>query len=396
MPAGPLAPYAAGYGSWLAARGYSRWTVAHRLRQLDLLSRWLEDEGLRPDELTPERVERFVAALRAGGRSTWLATRSMALPVGYMRELGVVPAAASTVVDDPLERLLVGYRRYLFEERGLTPHTVCGRYEPIARLFLSGRVGPDGLGLESLTTADVSLFLATECPKLSISGARELVWGLRSLLRYLHVEGLTRLPLQWAVPGVADLRDRTLARGLEPAVVKKLLASCDRRRLVGKRDYAILLLLARLGVRAREVVRLQLEDVDWRAGELLVRGKGGRYDRLPLPNDVGEAMVSYLRRRPRVESRALFLRVTAPIGPMTSDAVGGLVKAACCRAGVPEVRSHRLRHTAATEMLKAGASLPEIGQVLRHREQKTTAIYAKVDRRALRALARPWPEGGAA
>jgi integrase/recombinase XerD len=396
VASGPLAPYAAGYGSWLAARGYSRWTIGHRLWQLDLLSRWLERERLRPDGLTPERVGAFLEARRAAGYSTWLSARSTALPLGYLRELGVVPAAtAPAAVDDPLERLLAGYRRYLFDERGLTEHTVFARYEPTARLFLSRRLGPDGLGLERLSGADVSLFLAAECPKRSVSAARDLVSGLRSLLRYLHLTGAIPAALEWAVPAVADLRDRSLPRGLDPAVVKRMLSSCDRRRTVGRRDYAILLLLARLGLRAGEVAAIELDDLDWRVGELLVHGKGGRHDRLPLPADVGEAIVSYLRRRRQTDSRALFLRVVAPVGAIHSSAVSAIVRTACTRAGVPSVGAHRLRHTAATEMLKAGASLAEIGEVLRHREQKTTARYAKVDRKALRVLARPWPGGGA-
>ena len=231
-----------------------------------------------------------------------------------------------------------------------------------------------------------------------MSGARDLVCALRSLLRYLHLSGLIDAPLVWAVPSVADLRDRTLPRGLEPAAIKKLLASCDRRTLIGRRDYAILLLLSRLGLRAGEVAAIELDDIDWRAGLLLVRGKGSRHDTLPLPVDVGEALVAYLRRRPRCECRTVFLRVAAPREGMHRCTVAWVVRAACDRAGLPRVGAHRLRHTAASEMLRQGASLAEIGQVLRHREQKTTAIYAKVDRNALRALARPWPsqEGGAA
>jgi len=189
VPAGPLAWYAAGCGSWLAERGYSRWTVAHRLRQLDLLSRWLEHEGLRPDELTSGQVERFAAALRAGGRSTWLAARGMSLPMGYLRELGVAPAVAALVVDDPVERLLTDCGRYLFDERALTEHTVLVRYVPAARLFLGGVLEADGSGLERVTAADVSGFWAGECPRHSVAGARELVWALRSFLRYLHVAG---------------------------------------------------------------------------------------------------------------------------------------------------------------------------------------------------------------
>jgi site-specific recombinase XerD len=355
---------------------------------LAALSRWLEAEGLGAGELTAERAELFVAARRRAGLRSWVSPRCVALPLAYLREVGVAPPPVPVVADGPVEVLLEGYREYLLVERGLARSTVV-RYECIARVFLEQR--PVGLELERLTAADVSAFLARECPRRSVGGARKLVESLRPLLRYLHVTGLIDTPLVWAVPGVADLRDRSLPRWLEPEVVAGLLASCDRRRTVGRRDYAILLLLGRLGLRAGEVGAIELEDLDWRRGEIVIRGKGDRRDRLPLPVDVGEALVSYLRRRGRVESRALFVKVNAPAGRLDGDAVRGVVKDACVRAGVPRVGAHRLRHTAATTMLREGASLPEIAQVLRHREIKTTAIYAKVDRTRLRALAMPWP-----
>jgi integrase/recombinase XerD len=393
---GPLAPYAAGFASWLESRAYSPWAAADRLYQFDQLSRWLEREGLGVGELTGEQAERFAEARRAAGLVSWASPQSVALPLGYLRQLGTAPISTPVCPEGPLEELLAGYRRYLSIERGLSDHTVLDAYGPAARLFFSGWESPDGLGLERLSAADVTSFLARECPKRSVSGARDLVCALRSLLRYLHLTGLIAAPLVWAVPSVADLRDRTLPRGLQPAAVGKLLASCDRRGLVGRRDFAILLLLARLGLRAGEVAAIALDDLDWRAGLLLVHGKGSREDVLPLPTDVGEAIVSYLRRRPRCRCRALFLRVTAPREGLNRCTVAWVVRAACDRAGLPRVGAHRLRHTAATEMLRAGASLPEIGQVLRHREQKTTAIYAKVDRTGLRALARPWPSPGGA
>lgn len=388
---GPLAPYAAGFESWLRSRAYSLPATGDRLYQFDQLSRWLERAGLGVGELTGEQAERFVAARRAAGRVTWVTPQSVMLPLVYLRELGVAPMPMLEVVEGPLEELLADYYRYLLVERGLSQHTVVDAYGPVARLFLTEREGPDGCELERLCAEDVSVFLARECPKRSVTGARDLVCALRSLLRYLHLAGRIEAPLVWAVPSVADLRDRTLPRGLEPAAVNKLLASCDRRTLAGRRNYAILLLLVRLGLRAGEVAAIQLEDIDWRAGLLLVRGKGNRQDVLPLPVDVGEAIVSYLRRRPRCECRALFVRVTAPRRELNRSTIGWVVRAACDRAGLPRVGAHRLRHTAATEMLRKGASLAEIGQVLRHREQKTTAIYAKVDRTALKALARPWP-----
>lgn len=392
---GPLAQYSAEYSSWLASREYSRWAAADRLYQLDQLSRWLAREGLAAGDLTGGQAERFAGARRAAGVVSWSSPRSVALPLEFLRGLGAVPPPASVRPDGPLQELLADYGRYLSVERGLCDHTVFDAYVPAARLFLSsvpgGVNGPD---LGRLAAADVSSFLARECPKRSGSGARDLVCALRSLLRYLHLAGLIGAPLVWAVPSVADLRDRSLPRGLDPAAVRRLLASCDRRRLVGRRDFAILLLLSRLGLRAGEVAAIGLDDIDWRAGLLLVHGKGSREDVLPLPTDVGEAIVSYLLRRPRCQCRALFVRMIAPRRGMDRCTVAWVVRAACDRAGLPRVGAHRLRHTAATQMLRGGASLPEIGQVLRHREQKTTAIYAKVDHTALRLLARPWPVDG--
>jgi integrase/recombinase XerD len=325
---------------------------------------------------------------------TWVSSQSLALPLEYLRELGVVPVPAPPLAQGPCEELLAEYRRYLLVERQLSEHTVLDAYVPAARLLLEGWERLDGLGPERLSAADVSMFVARECPKRSVSAARDLVCALRSFLRYLHLAGVIEAPLVWAVASVADLRDRTLPRGVEPTVVRELLASCDRRTLVGRRDHAILLLLSRLGLRAGEVAAITLDDLDWGGGLLLVHGKGSRQDLLPLPVDVGEAIVSYLRRRPRCECRGLFVRVNAPRGRLNRSTVAWVVRAACDRAGLPRVGAHRLRHTAATEMLRHGASLVEIGQVLRHREPKTTAIYAKVDRRALSALARPWPSPG--
>ncbi len=189
----------------------------------------LSARGLASGELTEEQAERFIAARRAAGRVTWVAPQSVTLPLGYLHELGVVPMPAPAVAQGALEELLEDYRRYLLIERRLSEHTVVDAYVPAARLFLVGREGPDGLGLERLCAADVSSFLARECPKRSVSGARDLVCALRSLLRFLHLAGLIDAPLVWAVPSIADLRDRTLPRGLEPGAVKKLLASCDRR-----------------------------------------------------------------------------------------------------------------------------------------------------------------------
>ena len=264
----------------------------------------------------------------------------------------------------------------------------------LASLFLGeypgaavGQPGPDA--------AAVSAFCARELPRRSRAGAADLATALRSFLRFLHVEGLVAAPVAQAVPAVANRKGRGLPRALPPATVTRLLASCDRRTRLGRRDYAMLMLLARLGLRAGEVASLSLDDLGWRAGELIVHGKGGRDDRLPLPCDVGAALAAYLRSRPRADTRAVFLRATAPAGAITSAAVTWAVYNACDRSGVPRAGAHRLRHSLATQMLAAGSSLTEVGQVLRHARVATTAIYAKVDYRALDALVLPWPGGGA-
>jgi len=304
-----------------------------------------------------------------------------------------MPENSVEVAPRELEEVAVGYRRYLLVERGLSVATVdC--YEPRARRFLAQLGGDGGLRLAELTAADVSGFLASACPRHGATSAQLLASVIRSLLRYVYRAGLIAAPLEWAVPAVAALKGRSLPQALDSATITVLLRTCEHRRTVGRRDYAILLLLSRLGLRASEVAGLKLDDVSWRAGELVVRGKGGRVDSLPLPVDVGEALASYLQRRPSGSDgcRALFMKVVAPTGPMSRYAVGAVVREACWRAGMPRMGCHRLRHTAATGMLRSGATLEEIGQVLRHRERRTTAIYARVDRDTLRAVAMPWPE----
>lgn len=376
----------------LIARGYSPSAVRLRLWQMDHISRWLDGEGLVAGELTPAVVEPFLATRRAAGYRTWLSPRSMVLPLGYLRAVGAIPVVAPVVVDGPVEELLAGFRCYLLVERGLAAGTV-GDYQRIGRLFLE-QTAAAKIAPERLSAREVTGFLARECPARSVPSAKYLVCGLRSLLRYLHLVGVTSVSLADAVPGVAAATER-LPPAVPPAVVARLLSGCDRRRTVGRRDYAILLLLSRLGLRAGEIAALRLEDVEWRTGELLVRGKGDRHDRLPLPADVGAAIVSYVRRRGRQEVRELFVRVNAPHGALRSSAVGAVVHDACVRAGIEPIRSHRLRHTAATGMLRAGASLPEVAEVLRHHRLETTTIYAKVDRAALRELAPAWPGGAA-
>jgi site-specific recombinase XerD len=391
---GPLEGFAAGFAVELRAVGYRRVPVAFQLQLMACASRWLEEEGLLAGALTSEVVERFLAARRAAGYASHVTARAMAPLVGYLRELGVAPPPSGRAPVGAVEVLLAEYREYLAVERGLTADTIEG-YVPAARSFLEGRdTGEDELELSGLTAADVIGFVVARCPTQSRGAAKMTVTALRSLLGFLHLRGMVGESLVGAVPSTASWRLSGLPRALEPEQVDALLGSCDRGSSSGQRDFAILTMLSRLGMRAGEVAALTLEDVDWHAGELVIVGKGRRSERLPLPVDVGEAIVAYLQagRPVTAQDRCLFVRVRAPHHGLTTGGVTQVVVSAARRAGLGQIHAHRLRHSAATRMLRAGAGLEEIGQVLRHREVLTTAIYAKVDRDALRQLARPWPE----
>ena len=298
---------------------------------------------------------------------------------------------ATTTLTRPAGELVEGFREWLVSERGLASSTV-DYYVRGARLFL----GETGRDLAELTSGGVSSFMVRECRRLSVGSAKNLATGLRSLLRYLYLEGVTDRELAQAVPAPASRRGGGLPRGLRADEVTALLAGCDDSTPLGRRDQAIVVMLVRLGLRAGEVAALSLEDLDWAHGEIVVRGKGNHTERLPLPVDVGEAVVAYLPvGRPKTTCRALFLRAQAPRAGLSPSGVGSVARRACRAAGVSSGGAHRLRHSAATAMLRAGASLDEVGQVLRQRDLETTSAYAKVDFVALRPLALPWPERGA-
>ena len=354
------------------------------------LSRWLDERGLGVADLSGPLVEPFFAARREADVPS-LRTRASLTPlVGYLRRLGVVTAVEAPVPMTEAERLLNSYEAYLTRERGLAEGTVKG-YVRVARLFVEERAVGGEVELSGLTARELASFTTGVCAGLGPS-ARGAVSALRSFLRFLRLEGLMGVELEGAVLSAAG-SSPLLPRAVSAEAVARLLAGCGRRRPIDLRDYAILLLLVRMGLRGGEVVAIELGDIDWRAGELTVRGKGGRRDRLPLPADVGDALASYLQHgRPASESRRVFLREFAPfVGFASTGALRGVLARACVRAGVAYVSPHRLRHTAATELLRAGAPLSEISQLLRHRSAVTTAVYAKVDYDQLRLAQRPWP-----
>jgi site-specific recombinase XerD len=343
-------------------------------------------------------VEQFLDSRRAMGYAAYLTSRAMQPMLVYLRRIEVLPPEAAPPPIGPLEAALDRYRRYLTVERGLGSASA-RVYIDAVRPFLRDRISADGLQLniQDLRAAEVTRFIVANCPRQGRGTAKLTVTALRSLLGFLHVEGLIGQPLAKGVPSVAGWRLATLPKALNPDQVQRLLASCDRRTRTGSRDFAILTVLVRLGLRSGEAASLQLDHIDWRAGQIVVHGKGNRAEALPLPRDVGEAIAGYVRRSRPVSAngRAVFVRVRAPHHALSSYGVTQVVVAAARRAGLGLIGAHRLRHTAAVQMLRAGASLPEIGQVLRHSRAMTTAIYAKADREMLRTLARPWPGGAA-
>lgn len=390
---GPLAPYAEAYRAEVRARGYTPLSAVNELRQVGWLSRWLEANGLGAGDLSEGRVEEFLGHERARGRNrSSLSRPGLLCLLEVLRAAGVIGTERPAAPLSADQVVLVAFERYLLVERGLVSGTVRG-YVAGARRFLAGLEGVRGIG--SVTAAEVTAAVLRESAGVSVATAQNFVAGLKSFLRFCFVEGLVAADLSEAALAVTGRRRSSLPRGISAADADALLASCDRRTSLGRRDYALLVVLLRLGLRRSEVAGLRLEDVDWRAGEVVVRGKGAREDRLPLPADVGEAIAAYLRRgRSPGGCREVFLRARAPYGPMASGTVASTVRRACRRAGVAEVGSHRLRHTVACEMVAVGVPLVEIAQVLRHHSLQTTAVYARVDLDRLRLVAGPWPGGG--
>jgi integrase/recombinase XerD len=385
--------YVDGFGEALMAQGYTPLSARSQLELMAHVSRWLAANGLGPEDLSVSRIGEFLISRRDLGHTHLLSPRGMTPLLEHLRALGVAPEASPIEPPGAAERLLADFGEYLLRERGFAPSTAL-RYLGSVRPFLADqRCGADGeLHLDGLSPRDITAYVLRECNWRSPGSAKCTVTRLRCLLRFLHVTG--RAPeLAWSVPSGPSWRLSSLPKGIEPRQVVALRASCDRRTTAGRRDFAILTALVRLGLRCGEVAALELGDLDWRAGEVIVRGKGSQEERLPLPVDVGEALAGWLRRgRPRSETTKVFTRLHAPYRGLSSSGVSTVVVSASARAGLPHLAAHRLRHTAASEMLRAGAGLGDVGQVLRHRTSLATSLYAKVDHAALLGLARAWPE----
>lgn len=390
---GPTGPHLDSFARSLADLGYAHSTARAQLQLLAEFGGWLQRSDIALDELNEEIVGAFVDDRRSEGRLRRGDAYTVHRFVDHIREKGVLVLPDPEDDSSPLSRIEGRYRGYLRRERGLSPVTGNG-YSPFIRRFLVEQFDDGPLNLRGLSPSDVSSFVVRHAPTMSPGRAKLMLTALRSFFRFLFQHGRTEVDLASAVPSVATWRLSSVPKHLPADQLARLLDACDRSTPTGRRDYAILLLLLRLGFRAGEVVALELDDLDWRAGEVLVRGKGLRHDRLPLPADVGEALAVYLRRdRPGCPTRRVFVRMKAPrrgfAGPST---VSTLVRRALERTGLrpTTMGAHLLRHSLATGMLRQGASMAEIGELLRHRSPATTEIYAKVDIEGLRSLAQPW------
>lgn len=397
---GPLTPYIRPFAHWARGQGYALSTLHHQVLLAAAFSRWLQQKNvLIQDVVTkhPGQYLRHRARCRSIGHADAPALKQL---MAFLRREEIIAEEPTPPRPlSPVEQCVQAFSRYLRQERRLASTTIMG-YVPFIRCLLVERFANQPVQLGDLSASDVIGFVRRQAPQLHIKQAKRLTTVLRAFFRYARHRGAITADLAAVVPTVAGWSMSSIPRAIPADQVCKLLARVGQRTATERRDYAILLLLARLGLRASEVVFLELDDIDWTAGCLTVRRKkGGQHThQLPLPTEVGEAIAAYLRyARPASTSRRVFLRAKAPLrGLRGPSAIRAIVCQAIDRTGVeaPTRGAHQFRHALATRMLGDGKSLPEIGAVLGHRSPETTKIYAKVDLDALRTLAVPWPGGG--
>jgi site-specific recombinase XerD len=392
-----FAPHRDSFVATLAERGYATSTMRERRRLLADLARWLRRQKLALADLHEPIANQFLEGRRRQGRLRNGDAPAIRRFLEHLRHKGVIQSPVPTTDKSPLATLRRQYADFLQKERGLAAVTIAG-YWPFIQRFVVERFGDGPIRVRELTPDDIARFLLRHTRLGSPKVAQLRATALRSFFRFLFQHGQTESDLGGAIPTVPQWRLAEVPKYLKPEEVERVVRGCQRDTPAARRDHAIILLLARLGLRASEVLALELDDIDWRAGVLTVRGKGSSHDSLPLPADVGEAMASYLRHhRPPCTTRRLFIRTKAPHqGFANPSSISSIVGRALKRAGLRShlMGAHLLRHSLATGMLRSGASLDEIGELLRHRAANTTEIYAKVDVRSLRSLALPWPTNG--
>ena len=392
---GPLGPYIDSYDAEMRSEGYAQQTREVQVRLVADFDRWLAKRGTPAKKITAELFRPYLRARFRRRCPTRNDVAALQRLLHLLIRLGVVEAPVLPAAT-PAERLQSEFRLYLQQERALAPTTqAC--YTAFVGEFLAERFGAGPVDLSLLCAADVTGFVRRRALAIRSKRVQLVTTALRSFLRYARYRGDIEKDLAACIPAVANWKQSGLPRALPAAQVEQVLKSVNRKTAIGRRDYAILLILARLGLRAGEIRALTLDDFDWQEGLITVRGKAGRFSQLPLPKDVGAAIADYLRHgRPNTSSRCVFLRAKAPTGGFQGQSgVGSMVRHALERAGIdsPRKGAHQFRHALACQMLKQGASLSEIGELLRHRSPQTTAIYAKVDLDSLATLALCWPGG---
>ena len=393
LSCGPLASSLEAYAQRLHEDGYAAHSGFVQLRLLGCFNNWLVRKGLSSEDVDAASVEQYLRGRAQSGKLRRGDSAALSRLLSMLRpDRSGVTASPPTAVETALGQ----FQLYLRQDRSLTEATVIN-YTPVARSFLLERFPEGAVHCEQISAGDIAVFIQRQASIVTSKRAPLVVTALRSFLRYLFHRGVVSIDFATCVPTIATWSLSKVPKFLPGEQIQKLLDSCDRETVIGKRDYALLLLLARLGLRAGEVVALTLDDFDWEAGLITVRGKGKRVAQMPLPSEVGNAIANYLSTaRPKCSSRRVFIRTKAPLtGFANSVAVCSLVDKALERAGVDSQYrgSHLFRHSLATQMLKHGASLLEIGDLLRHRRPDTTRIYAKVDLVSLRSIALPWPGG---
>jgi site-specific recombinase XerD len=392
---GPIGPYIDSYEAEMRGEGYARQTREVQIRLVADFGCWLDKRGIQALDITADLFRPYLRARARRRRPTRNDLSALQRLLELLRRQGVI-AAPVLPAATPAERLRSEFHLYLRQERALAS-TTQGSYTAFVGEFLAEHFGAGPVDLSQLSATNVTGFVRRRASAIQSKRVQLMTTALRSFLRFARYRGDIEKDLAACIPAVANWKQSILPRALPPDQVEQALNSVNRKTAIGRRDYAILLILARMGLRAGEIRTLTLKDLDWQEGLITVRGKAGRFSQLPLPRDVGSAIADYLRHgRPTASSRCVFLRAKAPAGGFQGQCgIGSIVRHTLERAGIdsPRKGAHQSRHALACKMLKQGASLSEIGELLRHRSPQTTAIYAKVDLESLAALALSWPGG---
>lgn len=397
IPEGPLAAHLCSFSEFISSQGYALYSVHRHVLLAASFSRWLKEKDVELHCITYNHPEQYLHYRARQLKPCSGDTAALRHLIDFLHSKGVIPAEKISVPQlSPAESYTQAYEQHLREARALAKATILN-YVPFIRSFLKDRFGDGPISLSCLCTRDIVSFVQQQAALLHRKRAKLMTSAMRSFLKYARYRGEVVLDLAAAVPVVANWSRPSIPRAIAAQQIHQLLVSIDQSSAIGRRDYAILLLLARLGLRSSEVAFLELDDINWDAGTLSVQGKSGRRNEFPLSNEVGKAIAAYLRDgRPLTNSRRVFLRAKAPVcGFQGPSGVGSIVRHSLKRAGIiaPTYGAHQFRHGLASEMLRQGASLGEIGDLLGHRHPQTTKIYIQVDLEALRTLALPWPGG---